>query len=154
MEEKICCFFGHRRIEEKEELFERIIKEVEDLITNKGVNVFLFGGYGEFDWLCYEAVTVLLQKNPAIKRIFCYADEKEFLRLKRKGHIKGKYEEYRFLSLDYNYWYTRVYYRNCEMINMSDIIIFYAKNTEGSGAYKVLRYAISKKKVFKNLAKE
>ncbi len=60
-------------------------------------------------------------------------------------------EEFTYLPLDYNYWYTRIYYRNCEMIDRSDCVIFYAEQKKESGAYKALRYAQKKKKPHINL---
>ena len=38
-----CCFFGHRTINETEELKTKLCEAVEDLITNQNVDTFLFG---------------------------------------------------------------------------------------------------------------
>ena len=45
----------------------------------------------------------------------------------------------------------RIYYRNCAMIDKSDIVIFYAEDRENSGDYKALKYAKQKKKLYFNL---
>ena len=55
-------------------------------------------------------------------------------------------------TLDYDYWFNRIYYRNCEMINQSDFILFYAQNQQNSGAYKAFKYAKKDKKDFMNIA--
>ncbi len=39
---KVCCFVGHRKINLTKELEDNLIKTIEDLIINKGVNRFLF----------------------------------------------------------------------------------------------------------------
>ena len=39
---KVCCFIGHRKINLTKELEDNLIKTIEDLIINKGVNRFLF----------------------------------------------------------------------------------------------------------------
>ena len=69
MEEKVCCFIGHRKIEKSVELTQRVRAVINDLIENKGVTTFLFGSRSEFDDLCHEIVTELQKNNPQIKRI-------------------------------------------------------------------------------------
>ena len=50
-----------------------------------------------------------------------------------------------YLIPTFNGWYRSIYFRNCAMIDNSDVIIFYAENRANSGAYKAYRYAKSKK---------
>ncbi|MBQ7373705.1 MAG: hypothetical protein IJW64_03990 [Clostridia bacterium] len=152
MGNKICSFFGHRNVENKEELFENVLNFIENLILNEQFSVFLFGRYGEFDETCHRVVSKLKEKYPFIERIYCYSDEKQFLREKRKGEIlESAYERFLFLPLEYDYWYTRIYYRNCKMVDDSDFVVFYAEKRVQSGAYKILEYAIRKKKRLYNL---
>ena len=61
------------------------------------------------------------------------------------------YEQFIYLALSYDYWYTRIYYRNCAMIDRSDYVVFYAEERENSGAYKALRYVVKQKKPYINL---
>ena len=42
-------------------------------------------------------------------------------------------------------WYKSIYFRNCAMIDESDVVIFYAEEREDSGAYKAYSYAKKKK---------
>ena len=49
---KTCCFFGHRTVNNRVDLQEKVSRLVEELIKN-GFSIFLFGGFGEFDELCY-----------------------------------------------------------------------------------------------------
>ena len=124
---------------------------IESLII-KGCKTFYFGGYGEFDGLCYEIVTDLKQRYNDIKRVFCLTEEKHLIERKRpRWLINQLYEEYVYLHLQYDYWYTRIYYRNCEIVRNSDYIVFYARNEESSGAYKTLKYAKRLKKQYINL---
>ena len=62
MQEKTCCFFGHRTITETEELKMKITEAVEKLITLENVDTFLFGSKSLFDTLCLELVTKI-KKN-------------------------------------------------------------------------------------------
>ena len=68
--EKTCCFFGHRKIEETEELKNNLYEIIENLIVNKKVDTFLFGSKSQFDDLCHKTVTDLKEKYSHIKRIY------------------------------------------------------------------------------------
>ena len=70
MQEYTCCFFGHREIDETDELKNRIRETVEHLITDEKVDTFLFGSKSAFDRLCLIAVTDLKQQYPHIKRVY------------------------------------------------------------------------------------
>ena len=43
MKENTCCFFGHRTINEADELRTKITEAVEKLIADENVDTFLFG---------------------------------------------------------------------------------------------------------------
>lgn len=68
------CFFGHRFIDESEELRRRLYKTIEDLIQNRQVTVFLFGSKSQFDDLCYKTVSELMGKYSYIKRVYVRAE--------------------------------------------------------------------------------
>jgi len=67
---KTSCFFGHRKIDETEDLKVNLYKIIEDLIVNEKVDTFLFGSKSEFDDLCHKTVTDLKEKHPHIKRVY------------------------------------------------------------------------------------
>ena len=149
--DKICSFFGHRKIENGQALREQVIGLVESLIE-KGFTVFLFGGFGEFDELCYQAVSAIKERYPTIKRVYCVSDERHLRESKRPKYLRAEdYEEFVYYPPSFDYWYTRIYYRNCEMITRSDYVIFYAEDREESGAYKALKFAVKNKKEYINL---
>ena len=56
-----CCFFGHRKITETDELKSNLYSEIEKLIINEKVNTFLFGSKSQFDDLCHTIVTCKCQ---------------------------------------------------------------------------------------------
>lgn len=123
-----CCFFGHRRIEISDELVNRIKEAVEDLITDKNVDTFLFGSKSRFDTLCVNVVTELKKKYPHISRIYVRA---EF------PYIDEDYAAYLLESYDYTYYPERMINagrasyveRNYEMIDKSNYcIIYYDEN--------------------------
>lgn len=151
-EEKSCSFFGHRKINILSELLEKLKATVKELIEDGGVSVFYFGGFGEFDDLCWRVVTELKEKYCYIKRVFCLSDRRYLRESKRPRWLKDEdYEEFIYIELSFDWWYQRIYYRNVEIINRSDYIIFYAEEREESGAYKALKYANKCKKSIINL---
>ncbi len=126
-EKKTCCFFGHRKIEDTENLQERLYKIVEDLIIYNNVDIFLFGSRSNFDSLCRKTVGELKEKYPRIHRIYIRAEYR---------YINDDYEKYLLQTCDETYYSERavnggraVYVqRNCELIDKSDICVVYYKD--------------------------
>lgn len=148
---KTCTFFGHRKIFDSDKIKKQLIELIGKLIRDKGFTVFLFGGFGEFDSLCYEIVSDYKSRYENIKRIYYAVDKSYFFGRKHNSRMLPDYEETIYPDLEFDYWYTRIYFRNCEMIKNSDFAIFYADSREDSGAYKILKYAKKIKKDFINL---
>ncbi len=149
-----CSVFGHRKIEEPidQVLLENVFV---DLIENKDIREFYFGGFGEFDELCYKIISKLKILYPYIRRIYCLTDEKHLSYAKLPNYLKeNEYEEFMFLPLTFYGWYKRIYIRNCAMIDDSDYIVFYVNQTKNSGAHKALLYAKKNKKAFLNICEK
>ena len=66
--EKVCSFFGHRKIKENEDLVQRLRNKIAELIEQYGVKIFLFGSRSDFDELCHRIVTELRVKYPDLQR--------------------------------------------------------------------------------------
>ncbi len=143
--EKICSLFGHREVAITAELVSAVEKAIESVIK-QGVTKFYFGGFGEFDSLCHKIVSAKRQEFGLV-RVYCLEDER-YLRINKRPKylLDEDYEQFVYLPLSYNSWYTRIYYRNCEMIDNSDFVIFYIRNEEKSGAFKAYKYAKRKHK--------
>ena len=150
--EKSCSVFGHSKIKITKELENYLKSTFKMLITQENVKYFYFGGFGEFDDLCHSIITELKNEYPEVYRIFCLSDPRHQRLSKRPKWLKDEdYEEITYLDLNFDYWYSRIYYRNCEIIDRSDFVIFYVNHTEQSGAYKALQYAKRKKKQIINV---
>ena len=145
MKNNTCCFFGHRTINETNELRTKLMNCIEKLITDEKVDTFLFGSKSEFDRLCLEVVTELKGKYPHIKRIYVRAEYPV---------INDGYNSYLLNSYDFTYYPQviigagRAVYvkRNYEMIDRSNFCIVYCEDGdkyEGrrSGARLALDYA-------------
>ena len=72
--ENTCCFFGHRTINESEELKKELAEIIERLIVEYSVDTFLFGSKSRFNSLCLELVSKIKKKHPHIKRVYVRAE--------------------------------------------------------------------------------
>lgn len=150
MLENTCCFIGHRKINETEELRMQLCEIVEKLIIEKSVDTFLFGSKSEFNSLCHEIVTEYKEKYPHIKRVFVRAEY---------PYITDHYENFLLKFYEKTYFPERIVdagravyvERNYEMINNSHFCIFYydeenAPTSRKSGTKIALEYAKKQKK--------
>ncbi len=125
---KICCFFGHRKITETQELKNRLYGIAENLIINKNVDTFLFGSKSEFNDLCYMIVTELKEKYPHIKRIYVRA-EFPFIDDSYRRYLLERYEDTYYPEKINNAGKSVYVERNYEMIdNSSYCICYYDEN--------------------------
>ena len=126
-EKKVCCFFGHRKVVDMEQLQKRLYKTIEDLIIYNNVSVFLLGSKSEFNALSREVLAELKEKYPYIHRIYIRAEYQ---------YISDDYKKYLLQTCDETYYSERavgggkaVYVeRNQEMIDKADICIVYYKD--------------------------
>ena len=138
MEQKVCCFIGHRNITVTKKLEETVYGVVEQLIVCCGVGVFLFGSKSQFDDLCRYVVSSLKEKYPYLKRVAytarsegcvleCEREQKE----QRLSHffnqsirLTGVEEEFEHNS-KYTAGKAGYIERNQAMIDASDYCVFY-----------------------------
>ena len=150
-----CCFFGHRTINETEELKSKLIEIIEKLIVKKQVDTFLFGSKSRFNSLCQETVTQIKEKYPHIKRVYVRAEYPD---------INEQYTNYLLESYEETYYPEHIIgsgraayvERNYEMIDNSHYcIVFYdepnAPTTRKSGTKIALDYAVKKGKQVINI---
>lgn len=151
MDNFVCSFFGHSDVEITDELTEKTTKEIEQVIV-EGCRTFYFGGYSDFDSLCYTIVTHIKEQKPELdlKRIYCVSQER-YLRKKVRYFNRDDYDDVVYLMPAFEGWYKSIYYRNCAMIDNSDYVIFYCEEKPESGAYKAYKYAVKAKKKIVNL---
>lgn len=135
---KTCCFFGHRKIEITEELQNRLLAIIENLIISENVTTFLFGSRSQFDDLCHSIVTELKDKYPDLRRV-CYLTKSETATLEdereekeksysklfnREIHLKG-YEDAILPEKMYTSGRASYAERNQLMIDQSDFCVVY-----------------------------
>ena len=150
MKSSTCCFFGHRTINETEELKSKLNEIIEKLIVDENVDTFLFGSKSRFNSLCLELVTKIKEKYPHIKRIYVRAEYPD---------INEQYTNYLLESFEDTYYPEHIIgsgraayvERNYEMIDKSHFCIVYydesnASTNRKSGTKIALDYAIKKRK--------
>ncbi len=165
MKEKVCCFFGHRKINDTMELREKLQRIIENLIINEGIDTFLFGSKSQFDDLCLETTTLLKEKYPYIKRNYIRAEYPE---------INKNYQKYLLESYDDTYFPEKIksagkavfVERNYHMIDKSSFCVVYfsadykpmRKNNRNTKDYQVksgtataYKYAKKKGKIIINV---
>ena len=123
-----CCFFGHRKIDETEELRNMLYETIENLIVNEKIEIFLFGSKSEFDRLCLKTVTELREKYPHIKRIYVRS---AFQHIPDwyKDSLLESYEDTYFPEQIENSGRASYVERNQEMINHSKFcVVYYDEN--------------------------
>lgn len=157
---KVCCFIGHRIIELTDDLRERLTNTIEKLIQENGVQTFLFGSKSQFDDLCYDVVTELKKKHPDIQRIYVRAEYLNMSRLYAE-ELLAKYEDTYYLENIEGSSKDVYVKRNIEMMDKSDICIFYYKEdyhlyqkkgcSPNSGTKIAYEYANNKRKSIYNL---
>ena len=128
MEHYTACFFGHRKIDETEDLKVNLYGIIENLIANEKVDTFLFGSKSEFDDLCHKVVTEPKEKYPHIKRIYvrsAFQHIPDWYEDSLLKHYEGTY----FPEHMENAGRASYVERNQEMINKSDFcVIYYDEN--------------------------
>ena len=150
MIENTCCFFGHRTINETEELKSKIIEIIEKLIVVENVDTFLFGSKSRFNTLCLEVVTKKKEKHPHIKRIYVRA-EYPYISEHYKNYLLESYEDTYYPEHIIGSGRAAYVERNYEMINKSQYCIVYydeanTPTTRKSGTKIALDYALKKQK--------
>ncbi len=151
MKRNICCFFGHRNVNETEELKENLIEIVEKLIIEKKADTFLFGSRSRFNNLCYEVVTEIKEKYRHIKRVYVRA-EYPYIDEPYKNYLLENYEETYYPENILRAGRASYVERNYEMIDNSQYCIVYydencAKIIRKSGTKIALDYAVKRGKI-------
>lgn len=144
-----ACFIGHRTIDDTPELRARVRRVLETLVEN-GTIYFIFGDHSAFDRLCYELVTELKEKIPAIRRIHFRADYGEVDDYTKNLLLRG-YEESRCPPGVENAGRARYVARNQAMIRESSVCVFYFDETycpdrRKSGTAAAFAYATQQNK--------
>ncbi len=152
MNKQTCCFIGHRKIIKTETLVKNLYSLIENLITQKQVDTFLFGSKSQFNDLCLEIVSDLKAKYPFIKRVYVRAEYEEIDDIYLR-YLRESYEDTYYPDTVKGAGRAVYLKRNFEMINRSEFCVFYYRDDYSpqgrkSGTKEALIYAFKMNKKF------
>ncbi len=133
MKDKICCFCGHRDINEYE-IEKKVKTEISNLIDN-GVTTFYSGGMGNFDNLCERIVREIKLSNDEVK-LYLIAP----YMMKRFNTDNQFYEEIIIPDLGEIHYKRAIKERNKWIVNRSNFILCHVWREFG-GAWDMLKFA-------------
>ncbi len=162
----VVCFIGHRTVVNAEDIKIKL-RETVLMLIEKGADIFLFGSKSEFNSLCKECVTELKTEYPYLKRVYVRSAY-PVISASYKEYLLESYEETYFPQKIENAGRSAYVERNFEMIDKSDICVFYydidyvppekpqksrfvVSRKPNSGTKTAYNYALSKKKRIINL---
>ncbi len=156
MKTNTCCFIGHKKIFETEQLKLQLREIIEKLIVEEKVDTFFFGSKSRFNSLCLEIVTKIKEKYPHIKRVYVRA-EYQYISEDYKKYLLEDYEDSYYPEKIRGSGRAAYVERNYEMINNSNFCIMYydkqiAPTSRKSGTRIALDYAIKQGKQIINAA--
>ncbi len=146
MKRKICCFAGHSKLYDTDEIENRLLEEIEKLISENNVTEFWVGNYGAFDRISKDAVRKIKSKYPHIK--LCLIIPYLTRRInEEKEKFYCDYDEILMAEIP-DYTPKKFYISKCNqyMVNMSEYVICYVKYSFG-GAARTMEYAKTKKHI-------
>lgn len=146
---KMCCFIGHRFVTYTEDLHNKIKSVIKSLLEN-GVHRFLFGSKSEFTDICVEIVSELKKEYPFLIRVYVRA-EYEYIDKDYEDFLLNRFDKTYFANKAHNAGRLVYVMRNQEMIDLSDVCVFYycINNYDGSkssGTEIAYNYAVKKHK--------
>lgn len=145
-----CCFIGHREICNTSALRNQLYQLIEKLITDKHVDVFLFGSKSKFNSLCYALTTQLKRQYPHIRRVYVRS-EFPVIRDDYQNYLMECYEDSYYPEDIIGAGRSVYIKRNEIMIDQSQYCIFYYQESykprnRNSGTKLALDYATRHKK--------
>jgi len=143
---KICCFAGHSKLYNLDEIYHNLVNLIERLILEENISEFWVGNYGDFDKLSAKAVRNLKRKYTDIQLNLIIPYLTSDINENREIYYQ-KYDKVLMADLPER-TPKRFQILKCNeyMVDKSDFLICYVKNNFG-GALKTMSYAEKKKHI-------
>ena len=146
-------FFGHRYIDDSLKTAEKLEELILSLIAKNEYVDFLVGRNGEFDRLVSSTIHRIKRETEAdnVYHVLVLPyNSAEFA--DNEDSFYEYYDNVEICPESFDAHFKRaIQVRNQKMVDRSDFVVFYVKNSSG-GALKTLRYAESINKDFINIA--
>ena len=153
MEVFAVSFFGHRIITDYHCAENRLEHLIVELLNKKTYVEFLVGRDGEFDQLVSSTVRRCKRsiRNDNSSLVWVLPYETAELR-ENKDTFREYYDEIEICNNSSIVHFKAAHQiRNRQMVDRSDLIVFYVERNSG-GAYQTLRYAKKQKKAYINIS--
>lgn len=143
-------FFGHRVIDNFDEIEKRLTAVVRDIIKNNYYVKFLLGRYGEFDWLASSVISRVTHgyNNSYTVLVLPY------MRASYRDHKKNFeccYNEVEICEKSSSAHYkSAIQICNRNIVDRSDLVVCCIRHNSG-GAYKTVQYAVKQNKKIINI---
>ena len=148
---KICCFAGHSKLFDTEQIYKKLLEAVESLIVNEGFEEFWVGNYGEFDRLSARAVREVKKRYPEIRLNLIIPYLTSEIKEYKEDYYKS-YDEIITADIPENTPFkARIIKCNRFMTDKAKCLICFINHSWG-GAAKTLEYAKKKDLKIINLA--
>jgi len=137
---KICCFTGHREINDNEAELAKMLKQELVLLIDEGFDTFRAGGALGFDMLAADVVLSLKKHYPEIKlEIFvpCLTQNKYYTAEQNRRYLDQINAADRRVCFSKEYFRGCMQVRNRGLVDGADICIAYLRKTSGGTAYTV-----------------
>ena len=137
---KICCFAGHGKIYNYNEIRAKLEECIEKIIVTENISEFLVGNYGDFDRMAAGTVKKLKEKYPCIKLTLVIPYLTSAIN-NNKDYYNKNFDDILVAEIPES-TPKRLGILKCNefIVNKSDILIYHIEHSWG-GAYKTLMYA-------------
>lgn len=137
-----CCFAGHSKLYNTDEIYAELIKHIERLIVEENVSEFMVGNYGNFDSLSAKAVRHFKHKYPEISLVLVIPYLTKTINEYKEMYYKN-FDTILMADIPENIpQKLRILKCNEYMVNNSDFLICCIEHS--GGAYKTLEFAEKK----------
>lgn len=147
-------FFGHRKINDISSIEHNLEQIVRELIYENEFVEFLVGRDGDFDQLATSVIhrckRMYRQDNSSLVWVMPYPTA---IFRDNEYSFKQYYDEIEVYSSTSTCHFKAAFRaRNQQMVNRSDLVVFYVEHKQG-GAYQTMQYAQQHAKLYLNIYK-
>ncbi|MBQ5816204.1 MAG: DUF1273 family protein [Oscillospiraceae bacterium] len=139
--EKVCCFTGHRSIDQNDKAaVTAALRRVLPELIKEGVTLFKTGGAIGFDMLAAEEILRLKRNFPEVKLhiyVPCLDQNKYYTDEQKAVYLRHINSADKIFCITESYYNGCMLERNRALVNGSDYCVAYLRKESGGTAYTV-----------------
>ena len=137
---KICCFTGHREIENKRAEITSALRTLLPKLISDGVKIFRCGGAIGFDMIAAEEI-LRLKRNFSDIELYIYVpclnQNKYYTKEQNEQYLRQLNSADKILCISEKYYKGCMLERNRALVNGADVCVAYITRQTGGTAYTV-----------------